>query len=91
MIARDGDRIRVDGPITVANVRAMLEAGDPLLPGARVVDLSAVSEVDSSAISLLLEWQRRAQRAGGSLRFENLPANMQSLARLYGVSELIAR
>lgn len=91
MIAREGDRIRVDGPITVANVRAMLEAGDPLLAGARVVDLGAVTEVDSSAISLLLEWQRRAQRAGSPLRFENLPANMQSLAQLYGVSDLIAR
>jgi phospholipid transport system transporter-binding protein len=54
-----------------------------------VVDLSGVSEVDSSALSLLLEWQRTARAAGRVIAFTHLPANLKSLADLYGVSELL--
>jgi phospholipid transport system transporter-binding protein len=55
------------------------------------VDLSGVTEVDSSALSLLLEWRREAARNGREIRFRNLPASMKSLAELYGISELLGR
>jgi phospholipid transport system transporter-binding protein len=53
------------------------------------VDLSAVTEVDSSALSLLLEWRREAGRNGRAIRYLNLPVNLKSLADLYGVTELL--
>jgi phospholipid transport system transporter-binding protein len=91
MIAREGDRLRVDGPITLATVGALREQGLALLSGPAVqVDLVGAAEVDSSAVSLLLEWSRAAHAAGGRLTFENLPANLRSLARLYGVLDLLA-
>ena len=59
--------------------------------GPRVtVDLAGVTEVDSSALSLLLEWRREAVRNGREIRYRNLPANLKSLAELYGVTELIS-
>jgi phospholipid transport system transporter-binding protein len=53
------------------------------------IDFSAITEVDSSAVALLLEWRREAVRRGKSLNFANLPANLLALAELYGVTGLI--
>jgi len=53
------------------------------------VDLSGLTEVDSAAISLLLEWRRAAQRDKRKITYINLPDNLKSLATLYGVTELL--
>jgi phospholipid transport system transporter-binding protein len=77
---RDG-RCAVDGPITVENVVAVLGQGrEQFTASALTVDLSAVTEVDSSALSLLLEWRRDAARAGRAIRYPNHPPNLRSLA-----------
>jgi phospholipid transport system transporter-binding protein len=91
MIERAGDGYRLVGPITMANVPALLEQCSGLCgDGDRVViDLSGVDEVDSAAVSLLLEWKRLARRDGRKVRFINLPANLESLIALYGVGELL--
>ncbi len=90
MISRDGDRLRVAGPITLATVGPLRTQGLALLAGPAVrVDLAGAGEVDSSALSLLMEWSRAARAAGGRLTFENLPANLLALARLYGVLDLL--
>ena len=80
----------VQGPITVDNVVSLLEQGrEQLSSASATIDLSGVAEVDSSALSLLLEWRRDAARSGRAVRFTRLPANLQSLAQLYGVTELL--
>ncbi|OGA25632.1 MAG: anti-anti-sigma factor [Betaproteobacteria bacterium RIFCSPLOWO2_02_FULL_67_26] len=90
MIECDGGRCAVRGPITIDNVVSLLAEGNGLFAAAQAtVDLAAVTEVDSSALSLLLEWRREAGRNGRSIRYLNLPANLQSLAKLYGVTELL--
>ena len=61
----------------------------PDLPERLTIDFAAITAVDSSAVALLLEWRRVAQRRGKTLVFVNLPANLLALAKLYGVSELI--
>ena len=53
------------------------------------IDFAQVTDIDTSAISLILEWKRRAQKENKPLKFVNLPANLVSLTQLYGVSELI--
>jgi phospholipid transport system transporter-binding protein len=40
-------------------------------------------------VSLLLEWRRQARRANRTIRYVNLPANLKSLAELYGVTDLL--
>ena len=61
----------------------------PDLPESLTIDFAGITAVDSSAVALLLEWRRQAQRLGKALVFVNLPANLLALARLYGVEELI--
>ncbi len=91
MITREGGELRVQGPLTMANIVAMRASGVELLDGSGlVVDLAAVTEVDSSALSLLLEWQREAHRKNLRLTFRHLPENLKSLAALYGVADLVA-
>lgn len=90
MIRSDGGSLRVEGPITFANVEAVLSEGLRSFDGPQVrVDLAGVTEVDSSALSMLLEWVRQAASKGQRIDFVNLPPNLTSLARLYGVTELI--
>jgi phospholipid transport system transporter-binding protein len=57
--------------------------------GANQIDFSEVTEVDSSAVALMLEWQRLAARNNIVLRLCNLPAAILNLSKLYGVSELV--
>jgi len=91
MITCQNGRCTVQGPVTVDNVVSLLEQGrEQLTSAATTIDLSGVTEVDSSALSLLLEWRRAAARNGRAVRFAQLPANLQSLAKLYGVTDLLS-
>ena len=74
-------------PRVLAESRAY--SARPDLPERLTIDFSAITEVDSSAVALLLEWRREAARRGKGLYFVNLPANLLSLAELYGVTGLI--
>lgn len=90
MITKDGNSYRVQGPVTMANVTSLLEESAKLFDHeALVVDLSAVAEVDSSAVSLMLQWMREAKQRNQSLAFTNLPNNLKSLATLYGVLDIV--
>lgn len=92
MIECADGRCALRGPININNVMSLLAEGSGLFTAPRVtVDLAGVTEVDSSAVSLLLEWQREAERNGRSIRFLNLPGNLKSLAKLYGVTELLGQ
>jgi len=90
MIACNDGRCTVQGPITVDNVVALLAQGNGLFGAPQVTgDISAATDVDASALSLLLEWRREAGRNRRAIRYLNLPANLKSLAQLYGVAELL--
>ena len=90
MISRKGDRYLVEGPVTLASVSALLAEGGGTLEGsAVVVDFSGVTEADSSAISLMLEWTRRMHGSHRQIFFANLGESLVSIADLYGVTELI--
>jgi phospholipid transport system transporter-binding protein len=90
VIRREDGRIVLSGPVTLANVAQVLEEGRRhLAEGAVTVDLAEVSELDSSALALLLAWLREAKAAGRALAFTNLPESLQTIARLYGVQDLL--
>jgi phospholipid transport system transporter-binding protein len=90
VIRRDGDSVFVEGALTLATVAELAgSVQGHLAQGARVVDFRGVTDVDSSAVALALEWLRQAAQGKSALRFVNLPVAMQNLAKLYGVSELL--
>jgi phospholipid transport system transporter-binding protein len=90
MIRREGERLIVSGSLTLASVAAALREGNAAIgEGVRTVDLAEVGELDSSALALLLAWLREAKRQNRSLAFANLPQGLTTIARLYGVAELL--
>ena len=90
MIRRDGRRIVVSGPVTLANVARLLAEGrQHLAEGAAAVDLGEVTEMDSALLALSLAWLREAREAKRELTFVNPPEALQTLSRLYGVESLL--
>jgi phospholipid transport system transporter-binding protein len=86
MIRPEGDVYRVEGPVTIENVRGVIEEGRRVFSGGDLrVDLGGLENVDSSALSMLLEWMRDAAASGRRVRYLNVPENLASLARVYGV------
>ena len=86
--------LQLSGALSFETLPGVLEqsaafTARPDLPERLTIDFSGITGVDSSAVALLLEWRRQAQRLGRRLEFVNLPANLLALARLYGVEELI--
>lgn len=90
MIQLDGDRMRVSGPLTLETARAA--ARTVICPECKVsvVDLGAVTTVDSSALSVLMQWSRQARAHAWPLTFTNVPQNLRSLADLYDVAEMLS-
>lgn len=87
----DGDRSRVNGSLHFTTVSALLIAGvDAIMSGrAAVIDLAAVTASDSSGLALLIEWLSVAKNAGRTLKYENIPYQLQQLARLSEVEDLL--
>ncbi|WP_410499444.1 lipid asymmetry maintenance protein MlaB [Chitinibacter sp. S2-10] len=76
--------------LTNGSCAQLLDSLDALLAqGDTTVDFSAVVQLDSSAVALLLEWRRRALHQRRELSFLALPAALLQLIRVYGVQELL--
>jgi phospholipid transport system transporter-binding protein len=77
--------------LTHASARAALAAGlERIAGGARRVDCAPLTQFDSSALAVLLAWQRAARAHGAALEIVNLPAGLASLAQAYGVDTLLS-
>lgn len=84
-------RLRIEGPMTMESAAALLaEAAPQVVSADATLDLSAVSHVDSAALSVVLALLRAATAAGRKLTVANVPAAFSSLAALYGVDTLLA-
>ena len=82
---RDGNRLLLEGAVTMDTVPALLTQGRAALAeGVEVLDFAATSTIDSAAIAMALELRRASN---GRLAMANLPASALNLARLYSVSD----
>jgi phospholipid transport system transporter-binding protein len=55
------------------------------------IDLGALQHFDSAAVATLLTWQRAASKLGKTLHVTQRPSGLDSLAKLYGVEQLLPR
>ena len=86
--------LKIEGALTFTNLPRILEQTSEFesradLPDAVAIDLSGISEVDSSAVALLLKWRREALRLHRHLDIINIPENLSSLVELYDVLDII--
>jgi phospholipid transport system transporter-binding protein len=76
--------------IGMNNAADIAAAGVAAIAGGETeFDLSAVRTCDSSAVAVVLAWQRAAQARGARLQLSGLPAGLISLAVVYGVAPLL--
>ncbi|QTN22346.1 STAS domain-containing protein [Rhizobacter sp. AJA081-3] len=57
--------------------------------GEVVIDASPLQQCDTSALAVLLECRRLAQAWGRAFSVRNPPEKLASLAKLYGVADLL--
>ncbi len=86
-----GARSRVIGSLHFTTVSSLLPEGVDAINHneADVIDLAGVTTSDSAGLALLIEWLSVAKGANRTLRFENIPSQLQQLARLSEVEELL--
>jgi phospholipid transport system transporter-binding protein len=81
----------VSGALHFTTVTALLPLGTDAIDSGRaaIIDLAGVTASDSAGLALLIEWLSVAKGAGRSLRYEHIPSQLQQLARLSEVEELL--
>lgn len=91
MFERSDDRVVIRSAMTFSQSVALRDTVLGALDrDGLTIDLGQVQESDSTALSLMLEWQRGAKARGWTVRYANLPSNLRSLAEVYGVLELLS-
>ena len=78
--------------VTMQNASAALRSVEAAVAqgGELVVDASALAELDTSAVALLLQARRLAKAKGLAFRLQAPPAQLTALAQLYGVEPLLS-
>jgi len=54
------------------------------------VDCSGLTDANSAALAVLLDWLGAMHRSGGKLRYEGLPERVLAIAEISEVDELLA-
>ncbi len=78
-----------------AQAQAVTDELAPLLAacvsqgGEAVLDASALTQFDSSALAVILACRRAVMGQGAQLRIVGLPQRAQALAQVYGLSDLL--
>jgi phospholipid transport system transporter-binding protein len=84
---------QVSGAIDFNSVVPLSDAGCDAIEQAGGVcrfDFSAVSSVNTAALSLLLNWRRKGQQRGTEVEFCSLPAELHAIAALSDLQSLVA-
>ena len=79
------------GELDFETVPSLLDHPDVALKAGKDirVDFSEVTRVDSAGLALMIDWMRKAERAGLSITFENVPEQLHSIARICDLDEIL--
>ena len=90
-VQRDQGSIELSGElnhVTVADVLA--QSADWFAGDALVIGLQGISHSNSAGLALLLEWQKIARQKQVSIQYHNVPEQLLTIARAYGVDQLLS-
>ena len=89
-ITQSDNHWKLNGDVVIGTAKTILTDSEALaINNNTVIDFEQVEDIDTTAVSLILEWKRRAIKANQTLKFINLPINLTSLVQLYDVEDLI--
>lgn len=85
------NRWLIEGDVLMDDANDLLMQSNQFdLQSEQFIDFAQVSEVDTAAVSLMLEWRRRALAEDKQVIFDHLPHGLVSLTALYGVNEILS-
>ena len=91
MIVFEKNQWQLNGDLTIEKIPAIIELiNKQKLDKKTTIDFSKVTSIDTSTLSLIFELQRQAKKTQSQFIFKNLPKNLNSLAKLYGVEDLVS-
>lgn len=93
LIDQGGGRFSLEGAMTFETVAAILRKGEKMFDShTRLeVDLAGVTDSDSAGLALLLEWITWANHTVREIRFSNMPARIEAIAKTTEVDHLLKR
>ena len=91
MIIFEKNQWQLSGDLTIEKIPGIIDLiSKQKLDKKTTIDFSKVTSVDTSTLSLIFELQRQAKKTQSQFIFKNLPKNLNSLAKLYGVEDLVS-
>ena len=91
MIDFDKNQWNLSGDLTIENIPSIIDLINKQKADKKMtIDFSKVTSIDTSTLSLIFELQRQAKSNQSHFIFKNLPKNLNSLAKLYGVEDLVS-
>jgi len=91
MISFDKNQWQLSGDLTIEKIPTVIDLiNKQKLDKKTTIDFSRVTSIDTSTLSLIFELQRQTKKTQSQFIFRNLPKNLNSLAKLYGVEDLVS-
>jgi phospholipid transport system transporter-binding protein len=92
-MAPNGSMLTLPAALTLRDARAALATLGPAIEEAGeatiTVDASALTQIDSASLAVLLQCRRLAEARERGFEVRNAPQKLVDLAKLYGVAELL--
>ena len=91
MIDFDKSQWNLSGDLTIEKIPTIIDLINKQKADKKTtIDFSKVTSIDTSTLSLIFELQRQAKKNQSHFIFKNLPKNLNSLAKLYGVEDFVS-
>ncbi len=91
MIIFDKNQWYLSGDLTITEIPMIIDLiNREKIEKKIVINFSKVTSIDTSTLSLIFELKRQAKKIQSQFTFKNLPKNLNSLAKLYGVEDLVS-
>ncbi len=86
-----GNRIKLPSEVTFYDAAILCKSVPHIFPQTNsvVIDLAAVKNADSSSLVVLLSLLRETKKRNKKIVFENIPAELSILIKLYQLNNLI--
>lgn len=89
-VQRNNGRMELAGVLDHAAVASVLvQSADWFAGDTLHVSLQGISQSNSAGIALLLEWQKIARQKQVAIQYHDVPEQLRTIARAYGVDALL--
>ncbi|WP_318374499.1 lipid asymmetry maintenance protein MlaB [Enterobacter sp.] len=82
---RDGERLALQGELDQDVLNPLWDARAEALRGVSVIDLTALTRVDTAGVALLVHFIALVKKQGRAVKLEGVSDNVLTLAQLYNL------